>query len=292
MASSEQNRLNRLAGFADSLLLAANSPWSEGGETWFHGKQIEAFLWMDLGVKLGAFPEAPARFLAEQSAPDVATALRMLESGELGSLIPGHTRQMLRRTLMERSYFSREQMGYQAAPDFAGAFDGFLFKAIVALRDPRHEQLFNHVHAGDQARWTRLEFDSIEPEMIESLENGDPTVRVTTGARLTGLFTHCLDYWIETDRDLAMLAQGTDDASARIGLAGNLASLQSWRFGFSSGVVRQRMLLAARRSVRVIQDSSPQVDGRWENVETQLVEEMNDLMFRWEGRTEPNFRFA
>ena len=298
MASHEPNSLYRLASFADSLLLPAAELPPGTESIWTRGRQIEAFLWLDLGVKIGVFPEEPAQALAVHAAPPVQAALEIFEQRDIGALIPDHLRQMLRRSLSTQTYFVREDLGYLAAPDFSGIFDTFLLNAVVTLRDKWQDQFFGLVHSPDNTLWERAESDQITPEMIVAFVRRDLVVDVSAGALLTSLFTHCSGHWLDTSERLLALADAPGgDRSARIGFAGDLAAIQSWRFGFSSSEARRRMMITARRSLDVMRQqaigSADDEDGeRWDTAAAQAVEQFDQLMYRWEEMAQPMRRFA
>jgi hypothetical protein len=275
--------LYRLASFADSVLLPCLKARSE---TWDQACLVEAFLWLDLGVKIDAFHEEAAQGLASHAAEAVSNAIAALERVGVAQLIPDHTREMLLRGLSDRSWFQRETMGYTGGGNLVPYFDSALLHAVGALRDPQLEQLFVELHFADARRWDAVAEDRIDIEMISALEDVDSRVEITTGARMVALVTSCLGRWSDAERFVRELRDSELDIAARIGLAGDIASIQSWRFGFSNERARQRILDAVRRAANVMWDASGDLSDDRQATIAAVIEELTDMMSRWEKHAE------
>lgn len=290
MPLHERDSLYSLASFADSVLMpAVRQVRARKPAVWDLGLAVESFLWLDLGVKVGAFPEDESRELAEGIGDDITGALAALEQSNLDKLISDYHRQLLRRSLDDRDfYFVKDRAGFLGEAELPPAFETAMLMATEAARDPRTSEFFTLVNLADDNRWDHVRTDPVHVRMFRAMANG--TAPVSGAAVVIATFASCIGYWIDAEAWLSGLVEDSRfDASARIGLAGNVASIQAWRLNFSHPPVRERLLLVADRALEVMSDPNAgflleQPSG--EDAGSDLYRETTRLMERWESHME------
>jgi hypothetical protein len=144
-------------------------------------------------------------------------------------------------------------MAYSGGRGLDRAFETALLLAVEFGRDLAAQDFCVNVNLGPDDRWERLTSDPIDIRMLEALEDSEDNVDISTAALLVSGLISCLGYLIDTDRFLTELARDERfDASARLGLIGDAAAIQSWRLNFSIPSVRARLLAAATRAMEAL----------------------------------------
>ena len=280
MPSREPDNLFRLASFAESVLLPAAR--LRGNPTsWDHGRALEAFLWLDLGVKIGAFAEEPARVLARSVGSVLETAIGTLDSS---GLIPDYVMQIARRSFDGGEYFVKDRGSYVDSSALVPVFETLLYCAAEHGRTRHAEDMFSMLSQASDDRWEAMANEAVAPYLISRREED-----FSNAAHLVEAFTAAVGYWMSTDELLqAVLRDDLADSSSRIALVGDASAIQIWKFNVGVARVRDRVHRAARMALAALPEMQPGiiVDALGADLSADLGEQLDGLMDRWQSRME------
>ena len=180
MGSRVPDNLYNLASFADSFLLpAAHAPRRhDRNPIWQGGSTVEAFLWLDLGVKLGAFPLEESRRLADSVAGSVVHAFK--DAPILRTLFSSYHLQIVDRSLRDGRYFERDLMNYVGGHGLDRAFETAMLLALEFGRDRQAQGFCQSVNFGPEEVWKEVDSDPIDIGMLEACAELDEKVHASS----------------------------------------------------------------------------------------------------------------